>query len=435
MRILFISKNIGAVNLACKLIEDGHDLKFYERSPEWKNKIKRPGLIFVPSWKKELKWVGKDGLIVFDDVGMGKTQDDLRQKGYSVFGGSAIGEKLENSRQHGQRIFSFVGMKTKQSIDFHDIDETIDFIKKNPKEWVVKQNGQLDKGLNYIGLLPSGEDAINVLKSYKKNLKNNNLHFDLQEKIEGIEIAVGRFFNGNTWVGPICINIEHKNLFNKNLGPKTYEMGNLMWYEENEKNKLFQETLKKMEGYLKRINYRGYFDINCIVDKNNAYPLEATSRLGQPTIQIQDTLHLSNWGEFLKAVADGKKYKLKWKKEYAIIVFLGTPPYPYANRSNLNSPKGIEIFFKEKLTKEQLSNIYFEDVSIYFKKQNKKYIICSNTGYVAFVSGTGKNVKEARSNTYSLIKKIAIPKVFYRTDIGFSFIKRDEKLLKKWGWI
>ena len=327
-------------------------------------------------------------------------------------------------------------METKKSTDFHDMEEMVSFIKKNPHNWVIKQNGGLDKGLNYISRIKCGNDAISLIKSYKKNLKTNNLHFDLQEKINGIEIATGRFFNGKDWVGPICINIEHKNLFNNDLGPKTNEMGNLMWYEKNENNKLFKKTLGKMKKYLKKIDYRGYFDVNCIVDKKNAYPLEATSRLGQPTYQLQDTLQVSPWGELLKSIADGKKYDLKYNRGYGIIVFLGTPPYPYANRSNFNSPRGIEIFFKEDLSKKEQKNVYFEDVSIDCKKDKKnRYIICSNTGYIAFVSGIGKTVKEARKKTYALIDKIVIPKMFYRTDIGLSFIEKDKKILKGWGWI
>lgn len=437
MNILFISRDLGAIAIACRLIEEGHNLKFYDREPSWKNKIKRPGLIFVDNWKKELSWVGKkNGLIVFDDMGMGKTQDRLRAEGYSVFGGSAVGEKLEKNRQYGQKIFSAMGIQIKHSVDFYSIDSVIEFIKKHPKKWVLKQNGSMDKGLNYAGDLNSGEDVISVLKAYKKNLKTGKVHFDLQEKIEGVEIAVGRFFNGKKWIGPICVNIEHKNLFNDNLGPKTYEMGNLMWYDYNEKNRLFRETLGKMEKYLAKINYHGYFDINCIVDEENAYPLEATSRLGQPTLQLQDTLHLSQWGDFMKAIADGKSYNLKCKRSYGIIVFIGTPPYPYKNRSNYNSPKGLPIFFKEKLSSEEKKRIYLEEIS-FIKNGSKepRPIICGSTGYVAFVSGTGKTVNEARKSAYALINKIVVPKGFYRTDIGLSFIQKNGRKLKKWGWI
>jgi cystathionine beta-lyase family protein involved in aluminum resistance len=36
---------------------------------------------------------------------------------------------------------------------------------------------------------------------------------------------VARFFNGNDWVGPIEINVEHKSFLNDNIGPLTAEMG------------------------------------------------------------------------------------------------------------------------------------------------------------------------------------------------------------------
>ncbi|KJU86728.1 phosphoribosylamine-glycine ligase [Candidatus Magnetobacterium bavaricum] len=347
-------------------------------------------------WKKELNWVGKDGLIVFDHIGMGKTQDQLRKEGFSVFGGCELGEKLEDDRQYGYGIFSAAGMKTKEVFDFCDIDKLVAFIKKNPRKWVVKQNGFMDKGLCYVGDLKNGADVISLLENYKKIFKNKNVHFNIQERVEGIEIATGRFFNGSDWIGPICINIEHKNLFNDDIGPKTHEMGNLMWYEENEKNRLYQETLAKIKPHLKKIKFKGYFDINCIVSEDGAWPLEATARLGQPTAQIQDTIHISPWGDLMKAIADGKKYTLNYKKGYATIAFLGTPPYPYANRSNLNSPKGLEIFFKGSLSEEELNRIYFEEVNIFRKNGIIKYIISGNAGYIAHVSGFGRTAGEAR---------------------------------------
>ena len=436
MNILFISKNLGQINLACKLAEEGHKVKIFETDGFANGKMKRPLVDFILDWKKELNWVGKDGLIVFEYTGMGKIQDELRKKGFSVFGGCEAGELLENNRQCGQKIFSMMGIKIKKSVDFYDIKKIISFLKENRKKWVIKQNGHLDKGLNYVGKMANGEDAISVLKSYKNNLKGElNIHFDLQEVVEGIEIAAGRFFNGNEWVGPICINVEHKNLFNDNLGPKTHEMGNLMWYEDAESNKLYQKTLAKMESYLKEINFKGYFDINCIVSEDEVYPLEATSRLGQPTAQLQNALQISPWGELMKAIADGKPYDLKCKKGYGVIAFIGTPPYPYANRSNFNSPKGLEILFTEKISKEDLKNIYFEEVSFIEKDGEKRYEVFGKSGYIAHVAGTGKTIKEARENTYKLIKKIVIPKMFYRTDIGLKFIQEDQRKLKKWGWI
>jgi phosphoribosylamine--glycine ligase len=435
MNILFISNDLGQIALAERLAAEGHLVKLYDTDSSWFGKIKRPGITFVETWEDQLPWVGKDGLIVFDYSGMGNIQDRLREEGYSVFGGCEMGEKLEDSRQYGQKIFSTVGMSIKETIDFHDINELIEFIKKHPSMWVIKQNGHASKGLNYVGQLDSGEDAISVLKNYKKVLRGKDFHFDIQEKIEGIEIAAGRFFNGTDWIGPTCINIEHKNLFNDDLGPKTHEMGNLMWYEEDDSKKLFQETLAKMKPYLQKIKFKGYFDINCIVNEKGVWPLEATARLGQPTAQIQSAIHISSWGELMKAIADGKPYELKYRKGYAVIAFLGTPPYPYANRSNLNSPKCLEIFFKEKLSQEEMNNVYLEEVSVTQKKGINRYKVCGESGYISHIAGVGETVAEARKKMYDLMSKIVIPKSFYRTDIGLKFMNGDEEKLKKWGLI
>ena len=187
-----------------------------------------------------------------------------------------------------------------------------------------------------------------------------------------------------------------------------------------------------MEPFLKKIKFKGYFDINCIVDKDKIYPLEATARLGQPTVHVQNALIDSPWGEFMKAIADGKDYNFKYKNGFGIVVFLGTPPYPYKSRLNHNSPKGLEIFLKEKLTVEEKNNVHLEEVSIL--RGNRK-VVCGNSGYIAHIAGFGKNVEEAREKTYNLIKKIVIPKVFYRDDIGLDFIERGKNLLKKYKWI
>ena len=130
-------------------------------------------------------------------------------------------------------------------------------------------------------------------------------------------------------MGPIEMNIEHKSLCAGGLGPKTYEMGTLIWYDDREDNVLFQRTLKKLGDYLKAIGFRGDIDVNCIVNENGIFPLELTARFGFPSTQLQSTLNISSWGEFLKAVSDGKRYSLRYKREYGIVVLIAVPPFPY----------------------------------------------------------------------------------------------------------
>lgn len=420
-------------DLAWRLQEEGNEVKTYIHKKAHQkhydgileNKIK--------DWEKELHWVGKKGLIVFDYSGMGEIQDSLRKKGYNVVGGCRIGDLLEGNRKFGQRIFSQVGMEIEASRTFYCIDEAIDFIRRNPAAWVIKQNGQLDKDLNYVGKLEDGRDTIAVLELYKKILPKTFVNLDLQKRIDGVEIGVGRYFNGKDWVGPIEFNIEHKSLFPGGLGPKTYEMGTIMWYSDNEKNKLYQATTARMKKFLQNIGFIGDFEINCIVSKDHIFPLEATTRFGYPALQLQAQFHQSPWGEFLLALARGKKYDLKWKKGMGIINLVAAPPFPYHAREPRQSSEGMEVIIDPKTFKHKRKNIHLEEV--YQSKKDGKLYVSSEQGYVLHVSSVKDTLFEARAEVLEIIKDITIPKMFFRNDIGAKFLNEEKPKLKKWGYI
>lgn len=416
-----------------RLKKEGHHVKLFIEDKDQRTNME--GMIEkINDWRKELKWVGRHGLIVFDSTGHGRIQDELRQDGYSVVGGSYGGDRIEDVRQYGQKIFSACEIKPIPSVCFHSAKGAIDFLKKNRGPWVLKQNGHAEKSLNYVGKLENNIDVIRMLKNYHRNNGKECYSLDLQKKVYGIEIGVARYFNGNDWVGPIEINFEHKDLFSGNLGPKTDEMGTLMWYDEDENNKLFQKTLSKLRSYLQKVDFRGDIDINCIVNKQGVFPLELTARFGCPSTQLQSEINVSPWGEFLKAVADGKQYKLKFKKGYGIVVLVATPPFPYKVRVRKYYPTGIDIFFKKEINVEEMKHVHLEEVSIR-KNNGKNYYISSKTGYILHVTGIGKTVEDAREKVYKMINNIVIPKMFYRTDIGLKFIQEDKKKLEEWGWI
>lgn len=439
MKILFISEDLVAGNLAYLLTQEGNDVKLYihdkNRRGNFENMVKK-----VDSWKKELKWVGKDGLVVFDGCGHGSTQDKLREKGYSVVGSSEIGNKLENDREYGDSVFKKYGLSTVPLHNFNSLQGAIDFVKKNKKKWVIKQNsiGTSLKGFNYVGMLDNADDVLDVLENYKAETKYSDAIITLQEKIEGVEIGIGRYFNGTDWVGPLEVNLEHKKYFPGDLGPTTSEMGTVAWYDNDETNKLFTQTLAKLKTYLHGINFRGDMEINCIVNDKGAFPLEATPRFGSPIVHLQTEIHDSRWSDFLKAVADGKQYDLKWKNGYGVVVVVTVPtshPFPFTKAERYISPRGIKIYFSKDMDAD-MKKVHFEDVSL--KKETGKdyYYVSDDRGYILYVTSVKNSVEEARKDVYSILKnKIFIPKMFYRNDIGLKFVERDQALLKKWGYL
>ncbi|MDP1833691.1 MAG: phosphoribosylglycinamide synthetase C domain-containing protein [Candidatus Moranbacteria bacterium] len=434
MNVLLISKDFSGADLAYRLQKEGNQVKIFIEEAEYAHAY--DGMLEkIADWKAELDWVGRDGLIVFDCVGFGQVQDDLRAEGYSVIGGSAMGDRLEHDRQYGQKILSLSEVNIIPSTNFGSVEEVIGFVQKNEGPWVVKQNGHIDKTFNYVGRLKSGRDVVSMLRNYNENNREECASIDLQKKVKGVEVGVGRYFNGLDWAGPIEINFEHKGLFNGNLGPKTFEMGTLMWYDDNEDNRLFKEILDKLKPALIKGNFRGDVDVNCIINEEGAHPLELTARFGFPALQLQDELHRSPWGEFLKAVADGQPYDLKYKKEYGIVALVAVPPFPYEVNVQKYSSQGLEINFKETFNAEDFQHIHFEEVSRKKEDGQDIYYISGKTGFVLHVTGSGKTIEEARDKTYDLINQIVIPKMFYRSDIGMKFVKKDRDFLKKLGWL
>src|SRR5665647_931585 len=240
LRVLFISGELIAGDMAYRLKNEGCDVKLYIKDRSRRDCF--DGMLEkISNWRKELGWVGKDGLIVFDDVGYGNIQDNLRKKGYQVVGGSEFGDKLELDRDYGHKIFSICDIKIVPTKSFNNIKNAISFVKRNKGKWVVKQNDH-QSCLNYVGQADDGSDVISTLENYACR---GICSINLQEKIDGIEIGVARYFNGNDWIGPIEFNIEHKSLHNGNIGPKTGEMGTIMWYSTNEDNRIYKETLEK----------------------------------------------------------------------------------------------------------------------------------------------------------------------------------------------
>lgn len=429
-RVLFVSGELIAGDLALRLQSEGCEVKLFVEHLEQKQCLK--GFIErVDSWHDQLEWVGKDGLIVFDDVGYGKVQDDLRRAGFRVVGGSEGGDRFEKDRRFGQELLAQCGMRTMPNLDFETPEAAIEYVKAHPKTWVVKQNTH-QSALNYVGVLPDGRDSLSVLETYAKNGVRN---VTLQERMAGVEVSINRYFNGSDWVGPSEITIEHKSLFNENIGPKTGEMGNLMWYDDSN-GKLFDATIGKLKPYLREVDFRGDIDINCFIDKGDIYPIEVTARFGCPITHSQSVMHLSPWYELLGAVADGKDYELRYRGGYCIALTLALPPFPYEGTlASEYSSEGLELLFSKPLTREELKNIHFEAIEKRTDEAGERFFVTHSIGYTVFVTGFGSTVEEAQRNVYSLAKKVIIPKIFYRTDIGDSFRRSDKEALERWGWI
>src|SRR5918997_2637005 len=95
-----------------RFLAEGHDVRVSVSEPSAASTM--AGLVpRTADWRGELDWVreaGSNALILFEAIGFGALQDDLRAQGYNVIGGSAFGDRLENDRAFAMQLLGQKGL-------------------------------------------------------------------------------------------------------------------------------------------------------------------------------------------------------------------------------------------------------------------------------------------------------------------------------------
>jgi len=423
-KFLFASLSGLIGDIAWQVLKEGHDVRYYIEAE--KERDIADGLVpKSKDWEKDANWAD---IVVFDDtLGQGTRAQTLRAGGKPVIGGTPYTDNLEDDRTFGQEELKKAGVTIIPYQEFDSFDPAIEFVKKNPDRYVIKPSGEAQnvKRRLFVGEEEDGIDVIGMLEAYKRAFSEEIKVFQLQRRVNGVEVAVGGFFNGKKFITPININFEHKKLFPGEVGPPTGEMGTSMFWSEP--NALFNRTLLKMEPKLAEEGYVGYIDVNCIVNNNGIYPLEFTSRFGYPTISIQQEGMLTPISEFFWDLANGQEPKWRTRSGFQIGVRIVVPPFPFDDEETFNSfSKNAAIVFKRPTNE----GIHIEDV----KEVNGQWVVAGTSGVVLIVCGTGQTMKQAQVQVYSRIKNILIPNMYYRTDIGDRWVEDSDKL-HNWGYL
>lgn len=429
MRFLGIGDTCDLGDLYYRLGQARHEVKVYIAIPEAQN-IYGGMITTVSDWRKELPWIreaDKEGVILFESAGMGVIQDELRAAGYQVIGGSAYGDRLESDRNFGQQICAEIGLQTAASHHFTDYEAAIQFLKAHPARYVFKLNGASAlRTRNYIGVLEDGSDILALLTTYQKQ-KNSAPDFVLMDHIEGIEVGIGAYFNGKQFLKPACLDWEHKRFFPGAQGELTGEMGTVVTFEGADI--IFEKTLARIESKLKENGYCGYININLIANQEGLWPLEFTSRFGYPGFAICGDLQLDSWPALFQKLLNQESTVLNTRKGFATGIVLTVPPFPYSHGYELIS-KGLPVLFRD-MTEEDINHLHLAEVAIV----NQQRITSGMVGYIGVANGLGPGIASARANAYALARKVIVPNIRYRNDIGNRLLEGDYEGLKALGYI
>ena len=213
-RFLFVSADAALIgDLAWQIHREGHEVRYYIDA-ESDHEIADGFVPKTDDWEADVDWAD---VIVFDDiwmgdeVGTGKRAADLRAEGHAVVGGTPASARLEDDRGYAMEVLEANGVDTIPHREFTDFDAGRAFVRENPGPSVVKPLGEVQnvKRLLYVGREDDGGDVLDVLTAYERAWGHRMKGFQLQRRVEGVEIAVCGFFDGNTFAEPVNFNFEH----------------------------------------------------------------------------------------------------------------------------------------------------------------------------------------------------------------------------------
>jgi len=449
-KFFFFSVYGEIIDLALAVHDEGYEVVVYIPDKDYE----KVGNGMIQKEKQWYRYLSKGYIWVFDGCDHGDMQDWLREKGEAVCGGTQEGDDLENERQMNQEWFQEAGFYQPFSQNFKDIDECIAFAedwyaKNNGKRLILKQNGEAPKALNHIGKFEGGEDMIFHLEELKKGWNTQqygDFDCDLMEVVEGLEVAASAFFNGHNYLknkeGKVVgyLNFEEKKECDGGLGQTTGETGTT-FLGVDEDNELFKEILLKPEiiNRLQKMNFRGVFDINCIVTDEGIVALEPTQRWGIPATSyaMMEGL-LSDPGELIEATAKGLDTPIDIYQGWGQVLVVTARPYPIeVDLEDEATSIGEKLWILKNgspvndFSKEQKKHIHLFNFE---RKEDEKtgelcYKVVTKNGYLLTITGKdGENLHDVRHNLREYVKEnIYISGMKYRQDIG----KRVEIFLEE----
>ena len=423
MRFLGVGDYCDLSSLYMRLIEEGHEVKVFISEPLCRGTM--AGLVpRTDNWEAELSWVreaGADGIILFENVadGRGAKQDELRAAGFQVIGGSAFGDRLENDRAYAQNVLKSIGMQIASIFEFQSLQEARTFIQARPARYVLKFNGDnFGAADNYVGRFPDGRDVLAMITAKFEQSAGCHISFVLMEFVEGIEMGVGAYFDGESFLTPACLDWEHKRFFPGDMGELTGEMGTVVTYQRT--NRFFERTLGRVAPLLKAHNYCGYINLNTMVNERGIWPLEFTCRFGYPGYAILEPLQNIRWSELFRAVVSRGTPRFQTHDGFAVGIVITTRPFPYV-RTFVPDPIGLPIMFEGVLSKSDLSNLHFGEMGF----ANGQLVTAGYHGWTMVVTGTGSSILDAQAEAYRLAGRVVIPNARYRNDIGAKLISGE----------
>ena len=345
--------------------------------------------------------------------------DAFREANLPIFGPTKGAAQLEGSKAFTKDFLARHDIPTAAYANFTEIEPALAYVREQGAPIVVKADGlAAGKGVIVAMTLEEAEDAI-------KDMLAGNAFGDagsrvvIEEFLDGEEASFIVMVDGKN-VLPMATSQDHKRVGDKDTGPNTGGMGAYSpapVVTPEIHNRIMEEviypTVRGMEA--EGHPYTGFLYAGLMIDSEGTPKvIEYNCRFGDPETQPIMMRMQSDLVELCQAALEGKldQVESKWDPRASIGIVLAAGGYPGDyNKGDIITLPTAEV---------EGQKIFHAGTS------EKEGNVVTNGGRVLCATALGNTVSEAQQRAYELAKQVSWNGMFYRNDIGYRAIAREQ---------
>lgn len=347
--------------------------------------------------------------------------DEFTSRGLKIFGPTQYAAQLEGSKSFTKDFLARHNIPTAKYKTFTEVDPAVEYIRELGAPIVVKADG-LAAGKGVIVALDEQE----AIEAVKDMLSGNAFgaagsRVVIEEFLSGEEASFIVMVDGEH-VLPMATSQDHKRVGDGDTGLNTGGMGAyspapVVTPDVHQRimDQIIYPTVKGMaeEGH----PYTGFLYAGLMIDDaGNPRVIEFNCRFGDPETQPIMMRMKSDLAELCLAAVEGKLDTVEcvYDPRPAVGVVLAAEGYPQSPR------KGDEIT-KLPAKNSRDAMIFHAGTAISDGK------LVTSGGRVLCATALGSSVKDAQRKAYYLASQVSWNGMFYRHDIGYRAIAREEQ--------
>jgi phosphoribosylamine--glycine ligase len=345
--------------------------------------------------------------------------DELEKAGIPCFGPSRAAAQLEASKGFMKDLCKANNIPTAAYTRTNNLDEVKKAVAGMDGKIVVKADG-LAAGKGVI-ICANQDEAVAAAQQLFNDKSIDCTSIVIEEFLEGEEASFFALICGNDVVA-LAAAQDHKQVFDGDRGPNTGGMGAYSpapVVTQQVQDDIMNKIIKPTAAALVKAGtpYSGVIFAGLMITPKGPYLIEYNVRFGDPECQALVPRLKTDLLSILFATAKNRisDLKIEWKNITTVGVVMASEGYPGDYK------KGTEI--------KGLSAIHDSHVQIFHAATREEDgRILAEGGRVLSVVGIGANVTEAQTRAYQAIGKINWPQGFFRKDIGWRAIAREQKV-------